>query len=74
MIMRLQRRTKRRSVSYECFKPSQPQKILSGLMETFIKRYIVERTTKAEIRPEEQSEKAESCRENLWNEIQLKGP
>ena len=29
---------------------------------------------KAEIRPEEQSEKAESCWENLWNEIQLKGP
>ena len=27
----------------------------------------------AEIRPEEQSEKAESCRVNLWNEIQLKG-
>ena len=25
--------------------------------------------SKAEIRPEEQSEKAESCRENLWNEI-----
>ena len=41
---------------------------LSGLKETFIKRYIVERTTKAEIRPEEQSEKAESCRENLWKE------
>ena len=36
--------------------------------------YIVERTNKAEIRPEEQSEKAESCRENLWNEIQFKGP
>ena len=36
--------------------------------------YIVERTSKAEIRPEEQSEKAESCRENLWNEIQVKGP
>ena len=36
------------------------------------KRYIVERTSKAEIRPEEQSEKAESCRENLWNEIQFK--
>ena len=36
---------------------------------------VVERTNKAEIRPEEQSEKAElSCRENLWNEIQLKGP
>ena len=30
--------------------------------------------TKAEIRPEEQSEKTDSCRENLWNEIQLKGP
>ena len=27
-----------------------------------------------ERRLEEQSEKAESCRENLWNEIQLKGP
>ena len=35
---------------------------------------IVERTNKAEIRPEEQSEKAESCQENLCNEIQLKGP
>ena len=48
--------------------------IISGLEETFIKRYTVERTNKAEIKPEEQSEKAESCRENLWNEIQLKGP
>ena len=37
-------------------------------------RYIVERTNRAEIRPEEQSEKAESCRKNLWYEIQLKGP
>ena len=36
--------------------------------------YIVERTNKTEIRPEERSEKMESCRENLWNEIQLKGP
>ena len=44
------------------------------LKETFIKGYTVERTNGAEIRPEEQSEKAESCRENLWNEIQLKGP
>ena len=43
-------------------------------METFIKRYIVERTNNAEIRPEQQSEKAESCRMNLWNEMQLKGP
>ena len=38
-----------------------------------IKIYIGDRTNKAEKRPEEQSEKAESCRENLWNEIQLKG-
>ena len=29
--------------------------------------YIVERANKAEIRPEEQSEKAESCRKNLCN-------
>ena len=57
-----------------CFKPSQPQGIISGLRETFIKRYIIERTNKAEIRPEEQIKKAESCRENLWNKIQLKGP
>ena len=45
-----------------------------GLKETFIKRYVVERTNKAEIRPEEQSQKTESCRKNLRNEIQLKGP
>ena len=45
------------------FKPSQPQRIISGLRETFTKRYIVERTSKTDIRPEEQSEKAESCRE-----------
>ena len=47
---------------------------MSGLKETFIRRYIVERTNKAEIRLEEQSEKAESCQETLWNEIQLKEP
>ena len=41
-----------------CFKPSQPQRIVSGLRETFIKRYVVERTNKAEIRSEEQSERA----------------
>ena len=40
----------------------------------FHKRYIVERTNEAEIRPEERSEKTESRRENLLNEIQLKGP
>ena len=36
--------------------------------------YTVEKTNKAEMRPGEQSEKAESCQGNLWNEIQLKGP
>ena len=36
---------------------------ISGLKETFVTRYIVERTNKAEIRPEEQSEKTECCRE-----------
>ena len=45
----------------KCFKPSQPQRIILGLKENFTKRYIVERTNKAEIRPKEQSEKAESC-------------
>ena len=30
-----------------CFKPSQPQRITSGLTETFIKRHMVERTNKA---------------------------
>ena len=57
-----------------CFKPSQPQRIISGLKETLIKRYIVERTSKAEMKPEEQSKKAESCRENSQNEIQLIRP
>ena len=50
----------------------QPQRILSGLRQTFIERYIVERTNKADLRPDEQSEKAERCRENAWNEIQSK--
>ena len=36
--------------------------------------YIDERINEAEVRLEEQSEKTESCGENLWNEIQLKGP
>ena len=56
------------------FKPGQPLRIITGLRETFMKRYIVERSNMAEIRPEGQSEKAERCRENLWNEIRLKGP
>ena len=59
---------------YWCFELSQPLGIISGLKGTFVKRYSVERTNKAEIRPEEQSEKTENCPNNLWNEIQLKGP
>ena len=43
-------------------------------MESFIKRYMVERTNKAEIRSWEQSEQAQSFGENLWHEIYLKGP
>ena len=57
-----------------CFETSQPLCIISGLKETLVKRYTVERTNKARIGPDEQSEKAVSCRENLRNEIQLKGP
>ena len=57
-----------------CFEPSQPLGIISGLEETFIERYTVERTNKADIRAEEQSEKTGKCRENLSHEIQLKGP
>ena len=37
-----------------CFKPSQPQRIISGMKETFMKRYMVETTNRAEMRPEEQ--------------------
>ena len=37
-----------------CLRPSQPQRIISGLKETLIKRYTVERTNTAEIRPAEQ--------------------
>ena len=35
-------------LSYWCFKPTQPQRIISGLRETFIKSYIIQRTSKAE--------------------------
>ena len=73
MLMTLGQRFLSKLVSW-CFKPSQPQRIISRPRENLTKTYVVERTNKAEIRPEEQSEKAESCRENLWNEIQLKGP
>ena len=48
-----------------CLEPSQAQRIISGIRGTFIlkkerRRDVVERTNKAEIIPEEQSEKAES--------------
>ena len=66
-----------------CFRAwSQPHRIISGLRETFIKkglretfikRYLGERTNMAQIKPEEQREKAESGRENSWNEKQSKG-
>ena len=46
------------------FKPSQPLRTIAGLRETFIKRNVVERTSKAEIGLQEQSEKADTCREN----------
>ena len=48
--------------------PSHPQRIILGLRETFIKRYIIESTNEAELRPEQQSEKVESYWENLCNE------
>ena len=57
-----------------CFKHNQPQRIIWVLRETFIKTYIAESTNKVEIRPGEQSEKAESCQENVWNKLQLKEP
>ena len=41
-------------VNWRC-EPSQPLGTISGLKETFMKRYIVERTNKAEMKPEEQS-------------------
>ena len=55
-----------------------PQRNVSEIamteVRTDVEIYVVERTSKGKIRPEEQSAKAESCGENLWNEIQLKGP
>ena len=52
-----------------------PLRIISGLKETFMKRNIVQKTnTQKLIRPEEQTEKVESCQNNLWDEIQLNEP
>ena len=49
-------------------------RVISGLKETFVKKYLAERTNKAEIRPNEQREKAGSYWENLGTKIQSKGP
>ena len=48
-----------------CFKPTPPLRIISGLKKAFIHRYLVERTDKTGIKSEEQSERAESRRENI---------
>ena len=42
-----QKREERKELVSWCFKPSQLQGITSGPKETFIKRYVVERTSKA---------------------------
>ena len=56
-----------------CFEPRQAQRII--LEFGYIhKEIVVETTNKAEIKPEELSEKVESFRENLWNETQLNAP
>ena len=55
-VYRVSQLTVNQSVNW-CFKPSQSPGIISGLKETLIRRYIVERTNKAEIRPEEQRRK-----------------
>ena len=48
--------------------------MISGQREAFIRVIWLKEPVREEIRQEEQSEKAESCWENLQNEIQLKGP
>ena len=57
-----------------CFEPSEPLGIISGLTEALIKRSMVEKTNKAEIRREGQNEKKGELSGELWNKIQLKGP
>ena len=59
-----------------CLEPSQPQKDYIRAEGDLHKEIysLVQRTNKAEIRSEEQSQKVESCRKNLWNGRQFKGP
>ena len=60
------------SVSYFITQHASHQTIY--FRETLIKIYTVKRTSEAELKLGEQSEKVENCWENLWNEIQLRGP
>ena len=55
-------------------RPFNHKGLSQGWRRLSLKRWRVERTNKADMRPEEQSEKAESYRENLRNEIPLKRP
>ena len=57
------------------FGPSQPHWIISGLKETFIKRYKVERTNKAEIRSEgrDKTGRTESENGELSGELMVVG-
>ena len=61
-------------ISPSCYTGAIQKSLPLNERETFNKRYTAEMFNKAEIRPEEQNEQAESCREDLWNKIQLKGP
>ena len=63
----MQHATLLREVSHlvSALSPVNHKRIIPGLCETFIQKCTVQRISQAEIRPEEQSEKAESCRENL---------
>ena len=54
-----------------CFEPSQPQRITSGLDYIWAMGDFYKEIYKAEIRPEEQSEKAERCRENFHGRLSL---
>ena len=50
---------------------TQPQRIISGLRQTFIKRYVVERTNKAELTPEQQLETINNYNRTLSPTLQF---
>ena len=56
-----------------CFKPSQPQRIISGLKETLMKGYVVERTNKAGIRLEEHNNSPDSDMSDLGDKGMAEG-